>query len=147
MLDLNINRIYECWNVLIQSAEREDIENELKSLCTQCKNAFESFMNYVPNYKGLYRVERIIFFERFKRVYGFLSMLKLESKQVYNKFTENHDIVNLKEYLGFEGKDFSKGITKLHALKEYSYFLSHLILRIYDEKDEAKKKAMLESMM
>lgn len=147
MLSENFNRIYNAWNSLIQSAERKEIENELKCFSVQCKNVCDIFMTYIPNYKGLYRVERIIFFEQFKKVYSFLSMLKLENKQAYNNFVENHDIVNLKEYLDIKGEDFHNEITKLASLKDYSSFFSHLILRIYDEKNEEKKKEMLQAMM
>lgn len=147
MLDSKFNRIYWSWKTLIQTAERKDIEKEIKSLSFQCKEACDTLVSCIPSYMGLYSLEKIVCYDQFTNIYLFLNMIKLQDEQAYNNFTENHDIVNLKEYLGFEGKDFSKGITKLHALKEYSYFLSHLILRIYDEKDEAKKKEMLKSMM
>lgn len=147
MLVENFDRIYNDWNALIQYTERKKIENELMCFSVQCKNACDVFMTYIPNYKGFYRVERIIIFQQFEKVYSFLSILKLVNEQAYNNFTENHDIVNLKEYLDVKGENFHNDITRLASLKDYSSFLSHLILRIYDEKNEEKKKEMLQAMM
>lgn len=147
MLDSKFNRVYGCWNTLIQSAERKTIENELKSLYLQCKNTTDAFMSYIPNYNGLYGLEKNVCYNQFPNIYILLNIIKLQDEQAYNNFTENHDILNLNEYLDFDVEDSSQIISKFSAIKDYTSFLTHLILRIYDEKDEAKKKAMLESMM
>ena len=147
MLDSKFNRIYGGWNTFIQSAERKDIEREIKSLSFQCKEACDMLVSSIPSYMGLYSLEKIVCYDQFTNIYLFLNMIKLQDEQAYNNFTENHDILNLNEYLDFDVEDSSQIISKFSAIKDYTSFLTHLILRIYDEKDEAKKKAMLESMM
>lgn len=144
---LKEEELYKLWNKFIQSKDRKEIENELKDFRLKCKEICDTFTSYIPNYKGVYNLEEVNIIKPKSNIHKFLSILKFEEKTKYERFTEKKDILNAKEFFDFEGKEILEIFCMLSDLKDYSSFLSHLILRIYDEKDEEKKKEMLHAMM
>lgn len=147
MSNSKFNRIYIFWKEEIQRVERARLENELENLKKNVNDVCSQFISCIPSCIGFYDEIVIINSEQYERLYNFLNCLKNEDNLAYCKFTEGHDIVNLDKYLSFEGKEIYEMLNKFYYFKEYLYFLSHLILKIYDEKNEEKKKEMLQAMM
>lgn len=143
----NLVRVFIAWKTLIQALKKDEIEKELLNFKKQCEYACKMYISYATKFHNLYNCMSYIDESKFKNFHKFLNILKSIDKASYNSFTESHDIANLKEYLSLKEKSVAQGFTILSDLVEYSQFISHLILRVYDEKNEEKQKMLLSSLM
>lgn len=143
---LSFKKIYVAW-LRLESYGRNAVEKELKDFADICRGSVKMAIAMPENYSFMYNridernnIDLPILSE-------FLKEVEKISKEAYNFLTEGYDIINFKEYIKLKGKSTNDVVAITYNLKSYSTFIQYAFMKLFDEKDEKKKKIMLKGLL
>ena len=142
-LVLPVEKIFKVWEEMRNSKELED---EVHRFREWCQGYTDTVVLSINNYKKMYKAYTP-YIEEFPILTSFLKEVKQISNEAYDYLTEGHDIINLKEYLSFVGKQSNEITNELIALKTYSVFIEHAFIKLLHEPNIDKRYIMLRGLV
>ena len=136
-------KVFEAWKKL-ESYGRHKLEQELNQFIALCHGCRKMAFAMQKDYSAMYRMDTV---EEMPIIMAFFKEVEKHSAEAYTYLSEGHDMVNLKVYLKMKGKDAGKVPLILNSMVDYSEYLKHSFLRIFDEPDAKKKEIMLRGMI